>query len=378
MDRRTFLRLGSLAALGTAGPLAAGGGSAPPTRPSAAVPPADEVLWLNWNENPYGPSPAAREAALAAIDRAHRYPDAERDRLVEELAARQGLTPDHVVLGCGSTEILQMAVQAAAAPDALLVLADPTFEAVGRYQRPHDYRMERVPLTPGFAHDLGRMRELALRHPGPVVIYVCNPNNPTGTLTPSAELDARIDEAPHRVLFLVDEAYFEYVRAAGYSSAVKWVRGRANVVVTRTFSKIYGMAGLRLGYAFAHPETARRLDAFMARDNANGPAIAAARAALADRELVARSRAANAAARRIVTDCLDELGLAHLPSHTNFLMHRVPGELATYIRRMREHGIRVGRPFPPLTGYNRLSLGRPEQMERFAATLRSFRRHGWV
>ncbi len=379
MHRRAFLRIGSLAALGAASRLPAyAHGSAPATSDAAGAATESAELWLNWNENPLGLSAAARDAALRAMNRAHRYPDAERDRLVATLAARQGLGPEHVVLGCGSTEILQMIVQAGAGPDGLLVLAEPTFEAVGRYRRPHDYRVERVPLTPEFAHDLGRMREITRRHPGPVVVYVCNPNNPTATLTPSSALDAWIAEAPERLLFAVDEAYFEYVRAPGYRSAAHWARERPNVVVTRTFSKIYAMAGLRLGYAFAHPETARRLNAFMAMDNANGPAIAAALASLADDGLLARSRAANEAARRIVTACLDELDLAYLPSHTNFLMHRVTGELETYIRRMREHGIRVGRPFPPLLGYNRLSLGRPEEMERFTATLREFRHRGWV
>ncbi len=149
-------------------------------------------------------------------------------------------------------------------------------------------------------------------------------------------------------------------------------------MVTRTFSKIYAMAGLRLGYAVTHPDTARRLRAFMSSDNANGLALAAALAALDDVELVPRSRATNERARRITHACLDELGLAYLPSHTNFLMHRIPGDLDTYRQRMREHGIRVGRPFPPLLGYNRLSLGLPEEMERFTEVLRQFHKRYWV
>ncbi len=180
------------------------------------------------------------------------------------------------------------------------------------------------------------------------------------------------------MLFAVDEAYHEYVEDPAYRSAVRWVRDRRNVVVARTFSKIYGMAGLRLGYAFAHPDTARRLAGALSIDNANGVVLAAATAAIADRDLLGRRRAVNDAARKIVCDCLDELGLAYLPSHANFLMHRVPGELGDYIRRMREHGIRVGRPFPPMLGYNRLSLGLPAEMERFTEVLRRFRRQGWV
>ncbi len=383
MNRRDLLRTGAvlgLAGVGRAAPFWA----AEPAQQAAleggpeAGPESDGTLWLNWNENPLGLAPAAREAAVAALGRANRYPDAARDRLIGALAARHGVGAAQVVLGCGSTEILQMIVQAFAAPDALLLLADPTFEAMGRYQRPHHYRIERVPLTAAHAHDVDRMREIARRHSGPVVAYVCNPNNPTATLTPAGILDAWIEEAPERVLFAIDEAYHEYVRAPGYRSAVGWVEKRPNVVVTRTFSKLYGMAGLRLGYAFAQAETARRLREFMSSDNANIVALAAAEAAIADTGLVERGRAVNETARKVACDCLDELELPYLPSHANFLMHRVPGDLETYVRRMREHGVRVGRPFPPMLGHNRLSLGLPEEMERFAELLREFRRRGWV
>jgi histidinol-phosphate aminotransferase len=150
------------------------------------------------------------------------------------------------------------------------------------------------------------------------------------------------------------------------------------VVVTRTFSKVYGMAGLRVGYAVAHPETATLLRSFAAGPNVNHLGLVAARAALRDDAYVERSIATNAEARRITCEVLDELGLEYIPSHTNFVMHRIPGELREYNRRMRESGIRVGRPFPPMLDHSRLSLGLPSEMERFAETLRGFRRRGWV
>jgi histidinol-phosphate aminotransferase len=138
------------------------------------------------------------------------------------------------------------------------------------------------------------------------------------------------------------------------------------------------MAGMRLGYAIAHQDTADRLREFIGRNNANQLALAAAIASLADVELIGRSRAANSRGKRILHDCLDELGLEHLPSHTNFVMHRIPGDLEIYQRRMAEAGARVGRKFPPMLEYNRLSIGLPEEMERFAEILRSFRTKGWV
>jgi len=390
MNRRDFFwaaaALGGAAVARTTAPARSAGTGIAPTAVPAATPPGSRAgsgeLWLNWNESPLGLAPAAHRAALSAVGEGHLYPDAAREELKAALAARHAVGTDSVVLGCGSTELLQIVVQAAVAEPpaarATLVLADPTFEAIARYQRPHGFRVERVPLAADFAHDLDAMRNAARRASGPVVVYLCNPNNPTATLTPSDAIDAWIGRAREGDLFVVDEAYFEFVDAPAYRSATPWVSLRPNVVVTRTFSKIYGMAGLRLGYALAHPETAARLRALRANDNANAVALAAARAALADDELVPRGVASNAEARRVALATLAELGLAALPSHANFLMHRVPGDLGLYIERMREDGIHVGRPFPPLTGYNRLSLGTPEQMERWAETLRRFRDRGWV
>ena len=369
MNRRDFLRSGAvLGVVGYAG--------LPVAVTAAAPKSAVGTLWLNWNENPLGLAPSAREAVAGAVDRANRYPDLVRAELATALAKKNGVQPENVVLGCGSTQILQSIVLAAASPDATLVLAEPTFEAVLQYQRPLSYRIERVPLDARHAHDLQQMKDRVAR--GPTVVYICNPNNPTATLTPSSEIDAWIEEAPETVLFAIDEAYYEYVDDARYASATKWVRARPNVVVTRTFSKIYAMAGMRLGYAFAHQSLARRLRQFLSQDNANGLAIAAAQACLEDGELLPRSRKVNAQAKSIAHSCLDDLGLEFLPSHANFLMHRVNGDLDRYIQRMRNRGIRVGRPFPPMLSYNRLSLGLPDEMKQWAAALREFRLQGWV
>ncbi|MDH3522114.1 MAG: aminotransferase class I/II-fold pyridoxal phosphate-dependent enzyme [Acidobacteriota bacterium] len=378
MNRRDFLRSGALFGVASAGGLAGlPGAAAAQAATAAASAPVGPTL-LSWNENALGLAPAARQAVQDAIGQAHRYPDAQRDALIAALASRHGVTGDHVLLGNGSTEILQMVVQAASAPNALLVLADPTFEAVLDYRRPLPYRVERVPLDAHFGHDLGRMRELTAAARRPAVVYLCNPNNPTATLTASAAVDDWIAAAPETVTFLVDEAYYEYVEAPGYWSAARWIAERPNVIVARTFSKIYAMAGLRLGYALAHPATVRRLAEFMASDNANALALAAGLASLNDPDLIPRSRASNARSKKIVHECLDDLGLAYLPSHANFLMHRLPGDPAEYARRMLAHGFRVGRPFPPLTSYNRLSLGLPAEMERFVQVLHDFRAKGWV
>jgi histidinol-phosphate aminotransferase len=339
---------------------------------------ADGPIKLSSNENALGLCPDARQAVIDGIEHANRYPRESRRAVIEALAAKHNVSSDCIILGNGSTEVLQMMVQATASRRTKLIAAEPTFEAVTGYSLPETYVRETVPLDDRLAHDIGRMRELAERSWDPVLAYVCNPNNPTGTLTPCSEVDEWIDSAPENVRFLVDEAYFEYVNDPTYSSCTKWIMDRPNVVVARTFSKIYGMAGIRLGYGVAHPRTVEHLAQFAADTNTNELALRAGLASLNDQGLVARSVEINRQGADIVREVLGDLGLEVLPSHTNFVMHRISGELQTYIGRMREHGILVGRPFPPMLTYNRLSIGLPEEMARFAETLREFRRAGWV
>lgn len=388
MDRRGFVTSGmaaGMAGLGGFGVAAGGAGGAALTRAleeaglfRVGKTDPDGTVRLSSNENPLGLSPAAREAVVEALVNANRYPGEWATPVQEILSTRLGVKPESVVLGAGSTEILQMAVQAFTSPRAPLVLAEPTFEDVPRYQRPFAYEMTAVPLAADMSHDLGRMREVAERGGRPAVVYLCNPNNPTGTLTPSRDVDAWIAAAPETTVFLVDEAYFEYAEHPAYWSALKWVDSRPNVVVVRTFSKIYGMAGLRLGYGVAHPSTAQRLRDFICASNINVLASAAGLASMADEGLVARSLAVNSEARAIATSTLDGLGLEHLPTQTNFIMHRIHGELPAYIARMRAAGVRVGRAFPPMTGWNRVSFGLPAEMDRWAEALRGMRAAGEV
>jgi histidinol-phosphate aminotransferase len=348
----------------------------------------DGPLRLASNENPLGPSEGARRAILEGLGEANRYTHGLAGQLRARVATHHGVDEASVVLGNGSTEVLRMAVQAMAGPagwgpgPARLVVAEPTFEHVEEYAEPWGLEVIRVPLRPDHGHDIARMRDAAraarqASPAHPVLVFVCSPNNPTGTLTPCDEVEAWIREADDTV-FLVDEAYFEYVDHASYRSALPLALVRPNVVVVRTFSKVYGLAGLRIGYGLAHPDAAHRIRAFSGRSNMNALGLLAALASLGDDAHVARSRRANAEARRITCQVLDELGLEWLPSHTNFVLHRIPGDQAAYIRRMRDAGIWVGRPFPPMLGHNRVSLGTPEEMERFAGTLRDFRRQGWV
>jgi histidinol-phosphate aminotransferase len=373
MQRRTFFRTSIAAGL-----MGAGSTTLAP-RFLDATPRFDpeKPIRLSSNENPLGISPMARQAIIEGMVDANRYPRG-RGELIRALATKHGMPGDTFVVGAGSTEVLKMAVQALAAPGGTLVLAEPTYEDAPWYAGPFDIRLAKVPLLPDGAHDVERMRDAANAATGPVLVYLCNPNNPTGTLTPSATIDAWIESAPENMYFLVDEAYYDYARDTRYWSALKWVPDRPNVIVARTFSKVYGMAGIRLGYAIAHPETAQHVRRFRVRNNANHFATVAGLASLQDPDFVRQSLDVNERGKAILYDCLEELGLAYMPSHTNFVMHRINGELQAYRQRMRELGIWVGRPFPPMLDHCRLSIGTPMEMEAFAEVLRSFRKEGWV
>jgi histidinol-phosphate aminotransferase len=376
MDRRGFVTSGmaaGLAGISGAGTLGALLGRTPGWGPGKT----DEngVVRLSSNENPLGVSPAAREAIIEAIVESNRY-GGKRREVTEELARYLGVQPENITLGFGSTEILQVCTQAFQGPNTPLIAAAPTFEDVMDYQDTMPFEVKTIPLTADWQHDIGRMREEAAKRPS--VVYFCNPNNPTGTITSSADIDAWIAEAPETTMFLMDEAYLEYVSDDRYWDTLKWVESKPNVVVIRTFSKIFAMAGLRLGFAVTHPTTAARLAEHTVQNSPNVLAGAAALASLQDEGLVERSVAVNAEAKEIVKVTLDELGLEYLPTNTNFIMHRISGDLATYRNRMADAGLLVGRNFPPMLDHNRLSFGLPNEMDRWASTIKDFRSKGWV
>lgn len=375
MQRRSFLRAG----LSVGVPLMASFGHAEalealslPPRPRPKTP-----LRLNSNENPLGLAPAGRKALLDTLVDANRYPRNRAD-LIDALAAKHQVKPEQIVLGAGSTEVLQIVVQAMARPGSRVVVADPTFEDVSVYAAPSDIPVDKIPLRPDFSHDIPRMRAAAEAVRGPVVVFICNPNNPTGTLTRCAEVDEWITAAPANVTFLLDEAYFEFVDDAEYWSGLKWLATKPNVIVSRTFSKIFGMAGLRLGYGIAHPDTSARLRRFASSNSVGNLAMAAGLGSLGDADFARKSLAVNREARQMLYGALEHLKIEYLPSQANFVMHRITGDLQTHIQRMREKEVLVGRAFPPMLNYCRVSIGTTDEMTMFIEVLQGFRKEGWV
>lgn len=379
LGRRDFLRWAGAAGAAAGASLGGRGliGALPPV--VAQVPPAPHqppgaddggVLRLNANENPLGPSPAARRAIEAAIQDGNRYPIAEREELIEALARLHGVRREQVLPGCGSTELLRACVSALAA-GGRLVTAEPAYEDPLDYSRPFDVKAVRVPLDGDGVHDLPAMERAARE--GTRLVYVCNPNNPTGTTVGGEALGAFVRRVGKRSTVLVDEAYHDYVADPGYASMVPLVQEGLPVIVTRTFSKIHGLAGLRLGYALGGAKLLERAAAYLTFAGASVLAVRAALASLGDRPFLEQCRRENAAARERLSAALVARGFPVFASQTNFVMFRLGSDVRSFIADMESRRIRVGRPFPPLIEHCRVSLGTVEQIDRFVAELDAWR-----
>jgi len=366
MTQASFTRRRFASALG-----AALGAAIVRPSPAAAAPeaPAPGLIDLSSNENPHGPSPAALEAMTRSQAVAGRYPDAAEQATIEAIARLHGVSPERVVLGCGSSEILRLCDAAFLGPGRTVVAARPTFEAVLHYAKVTKAEPITVPLTADFRHDLPAMARACDARTG--LVYVCNPNNPTGTIVTGDELLAFLEKVPGTTTVVVDEAYHHFVEASAYRSAVGMIDRFPNVVVTRTFSKIYGMAGMRLGYAAASVANAEQLRAHASWSNANAAVLAAAQASLADEGLVARQREGLNGTRRWLSAELARDGRRTIPSETNFLMIDAGGDVKPLIEALAARGIRVGRRFAALPTWLRVTIGTPEETRVFLEALRA-------
>jgi histidinol-phosphate aminotransferase len=330
---------------------------------------------LNSNENPHGPSEKARRAMTEAFDEGCRYPGGQNKKLEELIAKKEGLSPDQVVLGAGSGEILRMAAMAYGPQGGEILTAHPTYEGLESAAHTIGAFVHRVPLNKTFEHDLDAMDRRTTQ--AVRLVFVCNPNNPTGTIVPADRLRAFCKEVSRRSVVLVDEAYHEYVDAPQYSSMIDLAREGHNVIISRTFSKIHAMAGLRVGYGFARPDIVARLRQFRGFINILG--MRAAMASYQDPEFQSFSRKKNAEARAYMYKVLDELGYKYIPSQANFVFFKLGKDVQAQAFREtmeKKHGILVGRTFPPYNDYCRVSMGTMDEMKLFAAALREVTREG--
>ena len=338
---------------------------------TAAPPPQPGLVRLDSNENPRGPAPEALDALRAALGEAGRYPDAPIDELHAALAALHRVSPESVLLGCGSSDVIRMAVSELTAPGRALVTAAPSFEYAVHYAQALGAPVRAVPVTADLRLDLARMAA-SCRESATGLVYLCNPNNPTGTVHSARAVSDFIDAVRTPIpgaaqalpTVLVDEAYHEYVQDPSYASAIRLTASNPGVLVSRTFSKAYGMAGLRVGYAVAHPTTIARLRGRQLFDGVNVLGAAAALRSLRVTGHVERQRALNREARDFTRRYFESAGYAVAPSEANFLMADIRRDSKAFQTACRERGVSVGRPFPPLTTRARITIGTLEEMQR--------------
>jgi histidinol-phosphate aminotransferase len=385
LSRRNFFRnLGAGAIAGAAAPAlrafplapavehALWGNSAPAARSEGVATAAEPVL-LYRNENPYGPSEKVVAAMRESAAGGNRYPRTEYDTLVDKLAALHKVKREQIVLGCGSGEILCMAAMTFLKPGKKLVEAAPTFPALGKLAQTAAIEVADVPLNPRYEHDLpvmlGKVASssgAAASSSGTGLVYIVNPNNPTGTITPRKDIEAFVARLPGDITVLIDEAYHHFATPGGdYESFLDRPVSDPRVIVARTFSKIYGLAGMRIGYAVASAENVKRLAAGFPGWSVSVVSARAASVALDDEEHVRLGLKRNADDRQQFMTQAAARKLSVIPSQTNFVMmnpQRPPDEV---IAHLKKHNILIGPKYPALDKYIRVSLGKPEEMKIF-------------
>jgi histidinol-phosphate aminotransferase len=320
-------------------------------------------ILLNSNENAYGPFPSVL-AMKNPFQDANRYPDRGYDKLIERIAAMHHVKSDQVLLGCGSTEILKMAASAFTGPGKKLVMASPTFEAIEFYAKAVNAEVIKVPLAATYSHQLVQMAEAVGKNGG--LIYICNPNNPTASVTPRRSLEIFIRNLPPETYVLMDEAYHDFVPvAADYISFLATPIDEDRVIVARTFSKIYGMAGLRLGYAVTSAQNRKTMAAHKLEDSTNILALRAGLTSLEHDDEHKTAAMRNGFDRDEFQRQATLRKLQLIPSWTNFVMFNTQRPIRTVIDYFNKNNIRIGRPFPPMDTYARVSLGQPDEMKAF-------------
>ena len=337
-----------------------------------------DIVKLASNENPLGPSPKARAAIAAGLDEVARYPDGNGFALKSALASKLGVNIAGVILGNGSNDVLELAARALLGPGTSAVYSEHAFAVYPLATQAVGATGIEVPAC-AWGHDLAAMRA-AIRG-NTRVVFIANPNNPTGTLLSAGELHEFLQSVPPTVAVVLDEAYGEFLDARLRAPSVSWLSEFPNLILTRTFSKAYGLAGLRVGYALAHPDVADLLNRLRQPFNVNSLGLAAATAALDDSEFLARAKAVNDAGMAQLLEGCERLGLGHIPSHGNFVCIEVGGHAterenkdASVATRVYQALLRKGVIVRPVANYGlpaflRVSIGLPDENARFLDAL---------
>ncbi len=356
LSRRSFLQASTLASAAVA--LC---GVTEPMLALAAAPahPPDSIL-INANENPLGPCAVARQAVAEVTPYSGRYLMHATDDLEKQFALSLGVTQEQVAIHAGSTPPLVFAVKAFCSPSASYITADPGFEA-GLFAADRvKARIVKVPLTKTYAHDVRAMIASAGSDAG--VFYICNPNNPTGTVTSHSDIEYLLEHKPKGSIVVVDEAYIHFSDA---DTAIDLVKAGKDVIVLRTFSKLYGMAGLRCGFAIARPDLLERIYDYGGGNFMPVTAVAAATASVRDPNLVADRKRINAQVRTSTFQWLDSNGYQYIPSQTNFFLLDTRHPAKEVIAAMAKQNVVIGRTWPALPSYSRVTIGTSDEMLAF-------------
>ena len=325
----------------------------------------NNAIKLASNENPLGPSPKALEAARAILNDVHRYPDAAAFKLRERIAAVHGIPMDHVIQGNGSNELLDLAVRTFCTAEHHVIFAEPAFVVYRIAALAHGVPFTAV-ATRDLTHDLEAM--LSAITPRTRLIFVGNPNNPTGTYVGLDALRRFLRAVPPEVVVLMDEAYIEYTNAADFPDCMTLRGEHERLIVCRTFSKIHGLAGLRVGYGVSTPQLVNYMNRVRAPFNVGNLGQAAAVAALDDSEHVKKSHELNASERERMRTRLTGMGLVVTPSQANFYLVDVKGNGRAMYDKLLRKGVIV-RPFGNLPTSIRVTVGKPEENDRFLGAL---------
>ncbi len=326
----------------------------------------EEVIKLASNENPYGSAPSVQQAIMNELSQLYLYPDGAAVELTAQLADHIGVQPNQIVFGCGSDEVIALISRSFLEPGDETIMADQTFSVYKSNADIEGATVVEVPLQAG-KHDLPAM--LAAVTDRTKIIWVCNPNNPTGTIVTEDQLVTFLDAVPSDVMVVLDEAYYEYVIAGEYPRSVELLDRYANIVILRTFSKIYGLAALRIGYGVGNADTIRLINQVREPFNTSRIAQAAARQAIIDQDFVNDCRIKNREGMDYLIAAFDRLGLTHFPSETNFIMVDTGHPGKEIFDALLQRGIIIRAGHSKYPTWIRVSIGKPEQNEAFVQAL---------
>ncbi|MBI2795259.1 MAG: aminotransferase class I/II-fold pyridoxal phosphate-dependent enzyme [Gemmatimonadetes bacterium] len=328
------------------------------------------MIRIDSNENPNGPGARVFEAIKAHFSESNRYPVRGEDELVAAICKVHGVKPENVMLGCGSGELLRAAVRAFTSAEHGLVSPNPTFEAPGNFAKFIGSPVIAPPVDGKLRLDLDAMVAGAR---GAGLVFFCNPNNPTATVHGKGAVTSFVEQVNRtspETTILVDEAYHEYVADASYATSVPLALANPRVFVTRTFSKVFGMAGLRAGYAIGRKETLARMQPWLLGSNVNQLALAAATTAIADAAHIGREQRLNREARAYTRTFFEDAGYTVFGSDANFMMVDIRKDARAFKTELLGKGVAVGRAFPPLNTHLRISVGTMAEMKKALAVIK--------